>query len=669
MKNCVVLLLFYLQQVRTDLQYDSCGYWTYSKGFGLPEFTERRVVNDVTVYYYDSSLRSKMPCPDWINTTAGREEWSSIHHWTDHNTYVSALGFQSATQQFNLTGLLSDQNIYQAFGCCSLDSNGTYRAFVTHSFNGKDFLSFDINSKTFVAAVPQAVLYRNLRKKDSVTIEELTVYYKKTCLERLNIFKQAPGLLISKVPEVRIIEQQKAGSITVTCHVTGFYPRVVQVVWLGPDLQPVDEGVTDVLPNEDGTYQTRKSVIVPEEDVGEHTYSCVVLHSSVPDNITRVWGGEKAGGMAVWISLVCICLLAAGIGLVVWWCCRTRAFTFTLLSSVHIKASSSAMKNACVLILVLLLQQVRTDLQYESCVYWTSSKGYGLPEYTERIVVNDVTVYYHDSRTKSKMPCPDWINTTAGREQWSIIHDFSDHNRFVSTLGLQSASKQFNLTGSLSGQNIYQGSGCCSLYPDGTYRAFVTHAFNGKDFTSFDTNTKTFVAAVPQAVLYKTLRERDSASIGMAVAYGKKICRERLNILKQAPEVHIRKVPEVRIVEQQKAGSVTVTCHVTGFYPRVVQVVWLGPDLQSVDEGVTDVLPNEDGTYQTRKSVIVPEEDVGEHTYSCVVLHSSVPDNITRVWVVEKRSRIAVWTSLVCVCLLVICFGVWNRCRYNDAVS
>ncbi|XP_072513357.1 class I histocompatibility antigen, F10 alpha chain-like [Salminus brasiliensis] len=322
--SCVLLLLINLQHVRTDLQYDSCSYWTSSKGYGLPEFTERRVLNDVTVYYYDSRTRSKTPCPDWINTTAGKDEWGIIHHWSDYNKDFFTLGFQSASKQFNQTGSLSDQNIYQGSGCCSLYPNGTYRGFLTSAFNGKDFLSLDISSRMFVAAVPQAVVYKNLKERDPATINVLAAFYKTRCLDRLNIFKQAPEVLIRKAPEVRIFEQQKADSITVTCHVTGFYPRVIQVVWLGPDLQPVDEGVTDVLPNEDGTYQTRKSVIVPEEDVGEHTYSCVVLHSSVPDNITRVWGGEKAGGMAVWISLVCICLLAAGIGLVVWWRCRTR---------------------------------------------------------------------------------------------------------------------------------------------------------------------------------------------------------------------------------------------------------------------------------------------------------------------------------------------------------
>uniref|UniRef100_A0A3B1JY57 Ig-like domain-containing protein n=1 Tax=Astyanax mexicanus TaxID=7994 RepID=A0A3B1JY57_ASTMX len=149
-------------------------------------------------------------------------------------------------------------------------------------------------------------------------------------------------------------------------------------------------------------------------------------------------------------------------------------------------------------------------------------------------------------------------------------------------------------------------SGCCSMYPNGTYTAFMTHAFNGKDFTSLDINTKTIVAAVSQAVPYKTQKEKNQNYMNTVTEYYKQTCLDRLNILKQAPDLLIRK------------DSVTVTCHVTGFYPREVQVFWLGSDLQPVDEGI---LPNDDGTYQTRKSVIVPEEDVGKQNYSCVVLH------------------------------------------------
>ncbi|XP_037399173.1 class I histocompatibility antigen, F10 alpha chain-like [Pygocentrus nattereri] len=298
-------------------------------------------------------------------------------------------------------------------------------------------------------------------------------------------------------------------------------------------------------------------------------------------------------------------------------------------------------------------------LDLSLCGHWITAHGFNLPEYSQRISLNDVTISYYDSNMDSKMSCPDWINSPAGQECWEIMQLWTDNNREVFSLGFQSAVQQFNLTGSLADFNIYQASGCCSLSPDGTYKSSLTHSFNGKDFLSLDVERQMFVAAVPQAVVYKHLRDRDTVDLNEVITFYKTLCQTPLQVFSNAPRVQRRKVPEVRIFEKQKAGSITVTCHVTGFYPRAVQVDWLDPDLQPVDEGVTDVLPNEDGTYQTRKSVTVPEEDVGKHTYSCVVLHSSVEHNITTVWVVEKRSRFAVW-SLACICLLIIGFGFWS---------
>ncbi|KAI4874619.1 hypothetical protein NFI96_026660, partial [Prochilodus magdalenae] len=578
-----------------------CSHGVVSHGLNLPEYIQRNTLNDVTIFYHDSNVVSKMPRPDWLNSTAGQWHWNHILYWADRNRELITLGFNSAVQQFNRTGFLADSNIYQGWGCCTLYPSGTSSSSLTHKFNGKDFASFDLDRKVFVPAVPEAFVYKNQRARDEQDLKELSDFYTKVTVERLKVFKHAPALRTRKVPEVRIFEKQNASSITVTCHVTGFYPRPVQVDWLSSDPQAVDEGVTDVLPNEDGTYQTRKSLIVPVEDVGKHTYSCVVLHSSVPHNITTVWG----------------------------------------------KMSS-----------------LTVDLHYGNCAYWTTSNGFGLPEFTERIVLNDVTIYYHDSSLSSKMPRPDWLNSTEGKELWNIIHDWSDYNRHVFYLGLQSAVQQFNLTGSLSDRNIYQASGCCFLYPNATYKAQMTHAFNGKDFVSFDVERRTFVAAVPEAVMYKNLRLMKAADIEVAATYYQTNCLERLNILKQAPGLHTRKVPEVRIFEKRNAGSITVTCHVTGFYPRPIQVDWFGPDQQPVNEGFNEVLPNEDGTYQIRKRVIVPEEDVGKHTYSCVVLHSSVPHNITTVWEVEKRSRIALGTSFGFMLLVIGC-GLWRHCRFN----
>nr|AAB30802.1 putative major histocompatibility complex [Squalus acanthias=dogfish, Peptide, 63 aa] [Squalus acanthias] len=61
------------------------------------------------------------------------------------------------------------------------------------------------------------------------------------------------------------------------CGVTGFYPRFIEVVW-----QRNEDFVSDVespglLPNHDGTYQIKKTLILAAEDEAE--YLCHVDHS------------------------------------------------------------------------------------------------------------------------------------------------------------------------------------------------------------------------------------------------------------------------------------------------------------------------------------------------------------------------------------------------------
>ncbi|MCJ8749549.1 hypothetical protein PDJAM_G00177470 [Pangasius djambal] len=223
------------------------------------------------------------------------------------------------------------------------------------------------------------------------------------------------------------------------------------------------------------------------------------------------------------------------------------------------------------------------------------------------------------------------------------------------TTALESAIQQFNLTGSHADINVYQGYSRCDLYPNGTIKAFLTHAFNGKDFLTLDIDSKTYIASVPQALKYKRQRERNPELIGITASFYQKTCFDRLKIfLQHAPEVNTKKAPEVRLFERQRAGSTLLTCHVTGFYPRAVEVKWIGADLQLVDER-NDVLPNGDGTYQTRRSVIRPEENTGDQHYSCVVHHSSLEGNITIPWGKEEKPfRRPVWITLGCIFLVIV---------------
>ncbi|XP_076847921.1 major histocompatibility complex class I-related protein 1-like [Brachyhypopomus gauderio] len=323
------IILILLRRVLGDLEdgeQQYCAIWMGSEGYALPKFTEMLVQNDVTIYYHDSSLPTKMPKPDWLNSSEGEELWSFIQLKSDYNRHILTSALESAVQQFNHTGSSSNMNVYQSYGCCWLYPDGTYKASLTHAFNGMDFLSFDLDRKAFTATVSQALVFMNMRNKDTTNLDVVTTYYKKTCLKRIKMFKHSPQVMLKKVPAVRISEKQRGNFTVVTCHVTGFYPRAVQVDWLGPDQQP-GQG-HDVLPNDDNTYQTRRTLRVAKDNVGKHNYSCVVLHSSIPGNITMVWVwkddsdvfycvvGPTRSRFALWAALALVVLMTCGIALV-----------------------------------------------------------------------------------------------------------------------------------------------------------------------------------------------------------------------------------------------------------------------------------------------------------------------------------------------------------------
>ncbi len=77
-----------------------------------------------------------------------------------------------------------------------------------------------------------------------------------------------------------------------SCLVTGFYPRHINLT-LFRDEQPVaDHEITggDLLPNDDGTYQMRKSLEISAAD--KHKYTCSATHLSLDNKLDVSLGKE-----------------------------------------------------------------------------------------------------------------------------------------------------------------------------------------------------------------------------------------------------------------------------------------------------------------------------------------------------------------------------------------
>uniref|UniRef100_UPI003AAB5DE0 BOLA class I histocompatibility antigen, alpha chain BL3-7-like n=1 Tax=Centroberyx gerrardi TaxID=166262 RepID=UPI003AAB5DE0 len=131
-------------------------------------------------------------------------------------------------------------------------------------------------------------------------------------------------------------------------------------------------------------------------------------------------------------------------------------------------------------------------------------------------------------------------------------------------------------------------------------------------------------------------------------------------------------LPSVSLL--QKTPSSPVSCHATGFYPDRGMLFWRrdGEELQDLmDQG--EILPNHDGTFQTRVQLDVSSvkpEDWGK--YECVFQLSSVKEDIVTKLdpAVIKTNNPGINTALVIgvvaglLLLLAICIAgvfIWRR--------
>ncbi|MBN3310995.1 HMR1 protein, partial [Amia calva] len=269
-------------------------------GSTLPEHIAVGMVDDVQYYSYSSAEGEPVPLFDWVSTPEGREFWDkrAFYIVSGHNLWKWRVS--NIVQHFNHTGV----HFFQHVSRCELGEDGSRRVQVYQAYDGKDFAGLDVETMTWVAAVPQAVFYKRNWEAHPARQEFVSHYYREDCFELLKMFlKYGKETLQRKVhPEVRVIERTgpRSAGTELLCHVTGFYPQNVSVSWVRDGTAVLQEGLWrgEVLPNGDGTYQLRKTLTVSAEERGTHSYSCRVEHSSLEEAVCVKWGETRGQSWA-----------------------------------------------------------------------------------------------------------------------------------------------------------------------------------------------------------------------------------------------------------------------------------------------------------------------------------------------------------------------------------
>ncbi|XP_025758239.1 major histocompatibility complex class I-related gene protein isoform X2 [Oreochromis niloticus] len=177
------------------------------------------------------------------------------------------------------------------YGCEWDDETNEVDGYEQFGYDGEDFITFDLQTETWVAPKQQAVVTKHKWDSNKAFITSVKNYYTQICPEWVKKYLNygRSSLMRTVLPSVSLL--QKSSSSPITCHATGFYPHKAKLLWR-KDGKELHEGVNrgEILPNNDGTLQTSAdldlSSVKPED---WRSYDCVFQLCGVnKDIITRL---------------------------------------------------------------------------------------------------------------------------------------------------------------------------------------------------------------------------------------------------------------------------------------------------------------------------------------------------------------------------------------------
>uniref|UniRef100_A0A3B3RE99 Ig-like domain-containing protein n=1 Tax=Paramormyrops kingsleyae TaxID=1676925 RepID=A0A3B3RE99_9TELE len=265
----------------------------------FPEFVSMGLVNGEPIDYYDSKVRRVTPRQRWLEQSVGPGYWEQQIQYSWYAEGEMKNSIEVAKKLFNHT-------------------EGKWCMFTTRRPFG-----------------PSSSFGENLTKTQGFSLcytSRKTILYSNYTLCKKHFICGCFCLSPQVRPEVSLL--QKDPSSPVTCHATGFFPKGIVVTWRkdGVDMHS-NVAVGKTLPNGDGTFQITSKLWVKPEDWKMNSYSCVVQHKSLQDDIAvllqekniRTNQGKRSlpWGIIVGCVAAALALVAVVIGLVLWRRSRT----------------------------------------------------------------------------------------------------------------------------------------------------------------------------------------------------------------------------------------------------------------------------------------------------------------------------------------------------------
>ncbi|XP_053722815.1 H-2 class I histocompatibility antigen, Q7 alpha chain-like isoform X2 [Synchiropus splendidus] len=238
---------------------------TASSGVHHFHFMEVGLVDGIEFTCYNSNSSGVKPKQDWMTRLTDKTKYletETLRCWNDQLFCKNLI--RVVQQRFNLTGGV---HIVQVMHGCEWNDETNYSTgHYQYAYDGEDFLSFDLETLSWVARTLQAESTKHMWDKNDGRTKYLRYYLKTQCPEHLKT----------------LLQYGKSSLLR-----TGFYPPRAKLFWT-KDGEELHHGVTieEVLPNHDGTYQMMAELKLPDPSEDWERFTCVFQLDGVEKDLT-----------------------------------------------------------------------------------------------------------------------------------------------------------------------------------------------------------------------------------------------------------------------------------------------------------------------------------------------------------------------------------------------
>uniref|UniRef100_A0A8C0H252 Ig-like domain-containing protein n=1 Tax=Chelonoidis abingdonii TaxID=106734 RepID=A0A8C0H252_CHEAB len=253
-------------------------------GPGLPWFSRVVFVDDQVNYVYTSGMQRAKPGPLWMAQPEGPEFWDERTLWGQRWQTWFNMSLNTLSQVYSRG---EGFHIIQTMFGCDLREDNTVRGFYQDSYDGRDFLTFDKETMTWVAADIGAQITKRRWDAEINDNQGWKHYLEETCISWLRNSLEYGKETLQRKGKMGDMSSHD-GLTTLSCTISGFYPRDITVTWLKNGESRQQETYSEgILPSGDGTYQTWVTMEI-DPKIKAH-YSCHVEHESLLEPFSVPW--------------------------------------------------------------------------------------------------------------------------------------------------------------------------------------------------------------------------------------------------------------------------------------------------------------------------------------------------------------------------------------------